>query len=69
MYVHGCEVCMWFVGVDWEMAVTFQNTTHMQAQKHTHIGVWKLVKSAYDIIAGACTYTHAYTCRHTCTRT
>ena len=46
MYVHGCEVCVWFVGVGWEMAVSFQNTTHMQTQKHTHIGTWNLVKSA-----------------------
>ena len=26
---------VWFVGVGWEMAVSFHNITHMQTQKHT----------------------------------
>ena len=57
MYVCGCEVSMWFVCVGWEMAVSFQNTTHMQAQKHMHIGDW-LIVHAYDVIAGTSVVLH-----------
>ena len=46
MYVCDYEVCVWFVGVGWEMAVLFQNTMHTHADTETHIGTWKLVKSA-----------------------
>ena len=38
---------------------------YTHASTHTYVGAWKLVKSAYDIIARTCTYTHAYTCTHT----
>ena len=39
--------------------------THAGTEAHTYVGAWKLVKSAYDIIAHTCTYTHACIHMHT----